>query len=689
MFILEKKVFWGKLLTAKGVMCFAGFLLGFFKRKVISMIYVFRKEMKKWHTVLWVVLIALVFGGGIGIWRSKGIDYGVIGKVNDQDILFSTYRQSLSDINNRLQMIRSYAKMYGFSEEMFLKGMLGADSPEDFALNTSIKNALWDGIVNDFRITVGSTFLKQEIVKGMPKEFMDENGFINMEAYQNYLIHMSMTPAEFEDARAREVRRSVINKAIEAAAYEPLFLAREHFYAQNSSKSFVVAKLSFDAFMKKTLTESLDEKALDAYFQAHKEAYRTPELKKVYYWIASAKDYADKIVVDDAAIRAFYEKNKSNMFRIAPKVKVRRLVLKIEKGSKKTLDIRNKADELREQALAAPENFSSLIKKYSEHESAKDGGVVDFFGRGTHEKTFEDASFGLKNPLDISGVVRTKEGYEVIQLVERQKASEKPLDVVKDQIAKDLHAKKSIQALRSDLETMMHGAKTDITVLHNFVQQAHFSDQETDWLSSNDVRDGDLAGMLAQRAFGKGKRISPFGFFMLKDEYVIYKLGDTKKSDIPALSAIKETVIKDYQNNKAQKHIKEAVTRIKAGVLNQGVALDVQAEQEGAVIIQTGMITAKDDVKGLEKPLITRLFVLSDKAQVLEYRQGEDYYVAQLVGEGEVKAEDFEKTRASLLKDGKMRATKDMPTAFIASLHRIAKIEIDKNVLNKTMTTRD
>ncbi len=67
------------------------------------------------------------------------------------------------------------------------------------------------------------------------------------------------------------------------------------------------------------------------------------------------------------------------------------------------------------------ENFAALATLYSDDiESAKKGGELGMFTRGEMLPEFEAAAFTLKAVNDVSPVTKTKEGYHVLQLIERR-----------------------------------------------------------------------------------------------------------------------------------------------------------------------------------------------------------------------------------------------------------------------------
>ena len=59
--------------------------------------------------------------------------------------------------------------------------------------------------------------------------------------------------------------------------------------------------------------------------------------------------------------------------------------------------------------------FADLAKKHSDGPSAKEGGDLSYFKRGTLSKELEDKVFALKAG-EVTDVIRTKQGYVILKV---------------------------------------------------------------------------------------------------------------------------------------------------------------------------------------------------------------------------------------------------------------------------------
>jgi peptidyl-prolyl cis-trans isomerase SurA len=105
--------------------------------------------------------------------------------------------------------------------------------------------------------------------------------------------------------------------------------------------------------------------------------------------------------------------------------------------------------------------FADLAKKYSDGPSAKDGGDLSYFKRGTMPKELDDKVFALKTG-EVTEVIRTKQGYVILQAVEHQMAGIPTMKEVEPRIQDALYMQKLQPALRTYLTTLREEAFIDI-----------------------------------------------------------------------------------------------------------------------------------------------------------------------------------------------------------------------------------
>jgi len=115
-----------------------------------------------------------------------------------------------------------------------------------------------------------------------------------------------------------------------------------------------------------------------------------------------------------------------------------------------------KAHDLLKQ-LRAGAAFEDIAKKFSDGPSAADGGNLGSFERGKLAKQIEDTTFALKSG-EITDVIRTKQGFVILKVVEHQQAGIPPLKDVAGRIQDQLYYQKLQPALRVYLTKLREDA---------------------------------------------------------------------------------------------------------------------------------------------------------------------------------------------------------------------------------------
>jgi peptidyl-prolyl cis-trans isomerase C len=133
-----------------------------------------------------------------------------------------------------------------------------------------------------------------------------------------------------------------------------------------------------------------------------------------------------KLQVSDKDIADYYEAH-PDKFEVPPRVRAKSILVKT----------RQEAEEILEQ-LKSGGNYALLaIEKSLYPDAATRGGTIGWFGKGERDPALEAAAFSLEKG-QISGIIETKAGYEIIKLMDKKGGGTRPLDEVKDAIGMQL-----------------------------------------------------------------------------------------------------------------------------------------------------------------------------------------------------------------------------------------------------------
>ncbi|MBI5055985.1 MAG: peptidylprolyl isomerase [Nitrospirae bacterium] len=163
------------------------------------------------------------------------------------------------------------------------------------------------------------------------------------------------------------------------------------------------------------------------------------------------KEVEDKSKVDDADVKSFYEKN-ADKFTIGTTIKAGHILVDTEDQAKKIYA-----------RIKKGERFADLAKSLSKDTgSAQKGGDLGYFAHGQMVPEFEQAVLKLK-PGEVSGPVKTRFGYHIIQLTDIKKGETASFEQSKESIQKQLLAEKK----RELFEKYIEGLKSKYKVSKN------------------------------------------------------------------------------------------------------------------------------------------------------------------------------------------------------------------------------
>lgn len=154
------------------------------------------------------------------------------------------------------------------------------------------------------------------------------------------------------------------------------------------------------------------------------------------------------ITVTDEEVKKYYDEHKDE-FKESEQVKASHILIKVDENAGEEADkaAKAKADELLKKVKGG-EDFAAVAKEKSECPSASRGGDLGFFQKGMMVPEFEEVAFKL-NPGEISEVVKTKFGYHIIMVSEKQPEKQLGFDEVKEEINQKLKNEKMRTALTS------------------------------------------------------------------------------------------------------------------------------------------------------------------------------------------------------------------------------------------------
>lgn len=215
----------------------------------------------------------------------------------------------------------------------------------------------------------------------------------------------------------------------------------------------------FEAIRQRFPDESQFKQALASMQMSEMEAKQQIERGLAIREVIDRK-VADKVTVDDAESKAFYDEN-PQFFMQPERVKASHILIKVDPSAADAdkAAAREKLQDLRKQAEGGAD-FAELAKTHSEGPSNERGGDLGFFQRGQMVKPFEDAAFALEKD-QLSEIVETRYGYHLIKVTDKQPEKKFSYDEVKERLTERLKQDKVEKEARAYIDSLKEGAEIE------------------------------------------------------------------------------------------------------------------------------------------------------------------------------------------------------------------------------------
>lgn len=635
-------------------------------------------QSKSYKIVIWITILALA-----GVFSIPQLIRDLrtstwVAKVNGAQIPYTDFVFKARAQEARIQMLR---QQYGQLADLLLQSLGVSADPKIFALEMLIKEELIAEVAQRMNLRVSPTFVseklasptfvQQELSDLVPVFVMDPYAGINMQALRAYLQRLRISMSDFEDKVDRVIERKTLMDLVNGALYLPDFVLKEQYRAEYLAKRYSILHFNFGDYVTKAKASPASLEQLKTFYEQNtkdSKRYWMPEQRAGKVWAFDADTYG--VAVDEDAIEAYYNDRKKSEFIETPlQVQVRRILFKIDKDQDAQA-IYEKAQALREELLKDPAQFAKKAQELSQDiESAKQGGLLPFFERGSKHKAFDRAAFLLQNDGDISDVVVTDDGVELIQRVSKKPATFKPLSAVRNEIEKTLRAKKFKELFTKDMQAVVSSGMQEPAVLKK-------SKSEVINLTSADETP-------RTKALFRVKKEGEFSFYVEGNKGYLVQATAIKKPYLPTFEALKDTIERDYYEEVAASMLKRDLEHAKE--LSKNTSFADLKKQFNITMDHTGLVKPSDaetmkqlQKKGLPVDKITKLM---NEGSVVAIPTDFDGYLVRLDEVEPFNQQEFEHKREELKKQLYGEYARMLAEGFVASLGRNATITINESLL--------
>ncbi|GEK72889.1 MULTISPECIES: SurA N-terminal domain-containing protein [Halomonas] len=309
-------------------------------------------------------------------------------------------------------------------------------------------------------------------------EFQDANGRFDSELFKNRLASAGFTPISFraqlrEDMKRRQLQQGLVISEFSLPSEQERLAELQR--QARTFRHYALTPADLEA------APDIDDADLQAYYEAHADAYQRPEQVKLAYVVLDKQAMAEDVEVSDEDLRQAWQDEAASADRRVSHIMV-------SFGDERSREDAGARLEEVKSRLADGEAFADLAADYSDDTSTSDaGGDLGVIGRGFFGEAFEDAAFALDEG-QVSDIVETDNGLHLIQVTELDRP---PFEEARDRLRQDV-ALAQVEDAFNDKAQRLIDESFAAEDLASVAEDLGLERRQSDWVSRDDV-DGVLS----------------------------------------------------------------------------------------------------------------------------------------------------------------------------------------------------
>ena len=161
------------------------------------------------------------------------------------------------------------------------------------------------------------------------------------------------------------------------------------------------------------------------------------------------REVGSHINIPSDEVKKYYDDHQKDFIRPEQVVLYEIFLSTAGKSPEEMSSVERKAEDLRNRVVKG-EDFSEIAKHFSEGSTATDGGLLGTFERGQLDKQLDDIAFKMDKG-QMTEVIQTKTGFEVLRVGAHYEAGLQPQDKVENEIMNRIYGQKMQPTMREYL----------------------------------------------------------------------------------------------------------------------------------------------------------------------------------------------------------------------------------------------
>ena len=540
-----------------------------------------------------VILISIPFAlWGIQEYLGGGADQNVA-EVNDVEISKRVFDNQVQDQRRRLKSLlgSSYDSVYQDDSQL-----------KQSVLDSLIENSLLNDETKSAGYQISNTQLFERI-KSVPQ--FQTDGKFDQNRYDQLLAAQRRSKVEFEEQLRQEARVNQYQGSIVFSSFLP----------SNDKTQFAslkTQKRQFDYIFIQTNVKSdeISSDEVSAYYEKHKEQFKTPARVKLEYIEILQQEIADSLEFDEDELMLAYEDD-PDRYRTAELRKASHVLFKIAEGAGEQ-EIEQVFAKARDAAdkIKAGKEFGAIAKELSEDSiSANNGGDLGFLSRTDIDNpAFVEKLFSMQIG-EVSEPIRTNLGVQIVRLSEITPSKLKPFDEVRSRVSNELRSLAAEKEFIKRAERLQELTYENEDTLSVAAESMGVTVQASDWVSSPSGEGITSHQKVITAAFSDEVLNKGFNSELLElaDGHVAaIRVAEHQDAEIQSVDAVAEFIKTTLAQQKAVEQSLQTGERIIGSLRDAPDQMQAISAENGFTLESTGKLLRDDNSVSAE--LLTHVF---------------------------------------------------------------------------------
>ncbi len=622
-----------------------------------------------WRAFLWIFLAVLIFGG-------MSFDFS-----DNKPWVIKVYKEKITELDFR-QAVASAQQQYDYLKAQGITWPR-TESIEKEVLRRMVANALLQNVGKELDLAIPPMLLQEQLasqLSSLPAYFFDAKGQLNVDMLEKLIAPRSFDSLLHE--MENEIKSNLLNGLISIGSYVPQFEVSTQYTEEFADKTYSILTFSLHKALEKAKENKVSNEILERFYKKseHGDTYKSVEKRAGHYWKFNCKDYG--LTVSKADVSAYYDAHKqADYLEHAAEVQVHRIFFAADGDN----DARAQAQIVQEELQKDPTTFAATAKKIAAAKLASQGAEkTEFFAKDStkYDKILVDTAFEqLSQDHDISNVIKTEKGYEILQRLSRKPAKYKSLHDVQGHIEEKLLEEKFAKRFKQDAERLISHASYNKEALTSFIEKRNGHKESI----SLEAKNSGVVGMqLFQTEQGS------YAVFMMGKEGILLQCTEVQKRALKPFAEIKSTVAADYYKKQAQQELQ--VIALEAMKDASSMTFDDLAKKYDAHVeiaqatYKNGQMDQAAILRRLE--VMQKIKVLQSAGAMIDVVTATESLLIRLDEIAQIDEKLLEEKKTSIESTLASKAKYKGRDSFIASLYIHAKL-VDKMIEIKEQLLKD